>query len=70
MTPIDTPNQPKIKVSQADKEKEARTVRQVFADYPYRSQNLVDPFDVWTRISDRPLVVHGLSVTSLKMACL
>jgi hypothetical protein len=46
MTPIDTPNQPKIKVSQADKEKEARTVRQVFADYPYRSQNLVDPFDV------------------------
>jgi hypothetical protein len=43
MTPIYTPNQPKkLKVSQADKEKEARTVRHVFTDHPYRSQNLAD----------------------------
>jgi hypothetical protein len=34
MTPTDTPNQPKIKVSQVDKEKEARTIRQVFTDRP------------------------------------
>jgi hypothetical protein len=61
MTPIDTPNQPKIKVSQADKEKEARTVRQVFTDRAYRSQNLTEPLHVWTRISDRPSVLHGLS---------
>jgi hypothetical protein len=61
MTPIDTPNQPKIKVSQTDKEKEALTVRQVFTDRPYRLQNLAEPLDVWTRISDRPSVVHGLS---------
>jgi hypothetical protein len=46
MTPIDTPNQPKIKVSQADKEKEAQTVHQVFTDYPYRSQNLAEPLNV------------------------
>jgi hypothetical protein len=60
MTPIHTPNQPKIKVSQADKEKEARTVRHVFTNCPYRSQNLTEPLDVWTRISDRPSVVHEL----------
>jgi hypothetical protein len=63
MTPIDTPNQPKIKVSKADTEKKAWTVRQVFTDYPYRSQNLVEPLDDWTRISDRPLLVHGLSIS-------
>jgi hypothetical protein len=45
MTLIDTPNQLKIKVSQADKEKEARTVRQVFMACPYRSQNLTKPLD-------------------------
>jgi hypothetical protein len=61
MTPIDTPNQPKIKVSQTDKEKEARAIRQVFTDRLYGSQNLAEPLDVWTRISDRPSVVHGLS---------
>jgi hypothetical protein len=64
MTPIDTPNQPKkLKVSQADKEKEARTVRHVFTDHLYRSQNLAETLDVSTTIWDHSLVVHGLSVS-------
>jgi hypothetical protein len=53
----------KIIVSQADKEKEVRTVRQVFTDRPYRSQNLVEPLDDWTTILDRLSVDHGLSVS-------
>jgi hypothetical protein len=53
----------KIKVSQAIKEKEAQTIHQVFTDRPYRSQNLAETLDVQTTISDRPLFVHGLSVS-------
>jgi hypothetical protein len=62
MTPIDTPNQQKkIEVSQADKEKEAWTVRWVFMNRPYRSQNLAEPLDDWTTILDCLSIDHGLS---------
>jgi hypothetical protein len=52
----------KKKVSKANKEKETRTVRQLFTDRLYRSQNLTETLDVWTTILDRPLLIHGLPV--------